>query len=244
MKEIWKDIKGYEGLYQVSNLGNVKSISRYVIRSGKRFKVNERILSPKIQKNCYQSVYLCNNGLKTKKYIHRLVAIAFLENPNLYECVNHKDENPLNNDVRNLEWCNHKYNMNYGTQIERRKKKVSKKVNQYDKNMNFIKCWESIREAERNGYNSTMISLCCKGKKRTHGGFKWRYANCNEVYNYEDIQKKKVYQYDLELNLIKIWESGADCIREGVATKSIYACCEGKQKTHKGFIWSYKVVSK
>ena len=106
MKEEWRDIIGYEGLYQVSNLGRVKSFLYY---NG----TNERIIKPIQLKNGYYNISLSKNKINKKEYIHRLVAKAFIPNPNNYPIINHKDENPSNNCVNNLEWCTQKYNMNY-----------------------------------------------------------------------------------------------------------------------------------
>lgn len=165
MQEIWKDVVGFEGSYKVSNLGNVKSL-----RNGK-------ILIPSITRG-YKRITLCKNGKIENKVIHRLVAEAFLNNPENYPCVNHKDENKLNNCVENLEWCDIKYNTNYGTCIERRSKNKQKPVNQYDLNMNFIKRYESIKEASNGNYSLyTHIGECCKGKHFSIGGYIWRYAN-------------------------------------------------------------------
>lgn len=165
MKEIWKDIKGYEGLYQVSNLGRVKSLKRNCKGGhGSNRIVNERILA---QCNTgrdrdYKGVRLCKNKILKSFQIHRLVAEAFIPNSNNYPCVNHKKEfEKWNNKVSNLEWCTYKYNINYGTHNERAAKnrnyeeKVKntdyisagiksglarcKKVYQYDKNLNLIK---------------------------------------------------------------------------------------------------------
>lgn len=166
MQEIWKDVVGFEGLYKVSNFGNVKSL-----RIGK-------ILIPSITIHGYKRITLCKNGNRENKVIHRIVAEAFLDNPKSLPCVNHKDENKLNNCVENLEWCDIKYNTNYGTCIERRSKNNQKPVNQYDLNMNFIKRYESIKEASNgNYYLYTHIGECCKGKYFSVGGYIWRYAN-------------------------------------------------------------------
>ena len=115
MKEVWKDIKGYEGLYQVSNLGRIKSVDRIIKRkkNGDYFQKG-RILNLQIAKNGYYICKLSYQNKKPSKNVHKLVAEAFISNPNNYPCINHKDENKLNNNVNNLEWCTCKYNNNYG----------------------------------------------------------------------------------------------------------------------------------
>lgn len=120
MEEIWKDIEGYEGWYQVSNLGRVRSVERYVNykKTGLSFR-KSRILKLKSDYYGYRSVNLSVN-CKVKTYkVHRLVAQAFIPNPNNLPCINHKDENKSNNFVSNLEWCSIAYNNTYGTRIER-----------------------------------------------------------------------------------------------------------------------------
>ena len=113
MEEIWKDIKGYEGLYQVSNLGKVRSLDRYV-NSNKNSKrlAKGQILKPYLWSG-YPNVNLCINQKRKGKQIHRLVAEAFLPNPNNYSIVNHIDENPLNSKLSNLEWCTQKHNVTH-----------------------------------------------------------------------------------------------------------------------------------
>lgn len=128
-EEIWKDVVGYEGLYQVSNLGNVKSLERVVKRfvRGKYislYPVKEKLLKLYINSNGYISVGLYNNGFNSFE-VHRLVAQAFIPNPDNLPCVNHKDENPKNNNVKNLEWCTYQYNNTYGT-IQQRLSDIKK----------------------------------------------------------------------------------------------------------------------
>lgn len=179
LEEIWRDIDEYEGYYQISNLGNVKSLPRVIVRdNGRIHTVREKILKPGKDRGGYQFVILSKDG-KTKTYtIHRLVASAFLENPNNYEQVNHIDEDKTNNVVSNLEWCDAKYNMNYGTRTERQVKSQSKQVAQIDKNTGeIIKIWESTMECERNGFNSGNISKCCNGKRNSHKGYIWKYID-------------------------------------------------------------------
>lgn len=157
MKEEWKDIKGYEGKYQVSNLGRVKSLDY----QGKK---REIILKPGINKGYYQ-VGLYKYAMCKSLYIHRLVAETFIENPNNLPCINHKDENKLNNRVDNLEFCTQKYNNRYS--------KI-KKVGCYKDNK-LIKIYDAIIDTEKDGFCSTGVHACCKGIHKSHKGFEWHY---------------------------------------------------------------------
>ena len=170
MNEIWKDIDGYEGLYQVSNLGRVKSLNYR--RTGK-----EQNLKPRNNVLGYLKVILCKNG-KTKPFtIHRLVAKAFLENPDNKSDVNHKDEDKTNNCVDNLEWMTRKDNINYGTHNERMAKSRSKSVLQFTKNGKFVKEWPSVIQIERDlGFSSGNISQCCNGKYKSAYEYIWKFA--------------------------------------------------------------------
>ena len=168
MEEIWKDKKDYEGHYQVSNLGRVKSI-----KFGKEIILKQHINI----KGGYYYVCLLKNGKHKNYYVHRLVAEAFLPNTDNLPQVNHKDENKLNNSVDNLEWCTNEYNHNYGTINERISQSQSKPVLQYDLNGNLIKEWKSINECGRNGFNQGDICKCCNGKRKTAKGFIWVYKN-------------------------------------------------------------------
>ena len=167
MEEIWKDIEGWEGYYQVSNMGNVKSLNYR--RTGK-----EGILKPKKDKDGYLVVCF-NNDNKIKYYlVHQLVAQAFIDNPENYNEVNHKDENKQNNCVDNLEWCNRAYNINYGT----RNQKISKPVVGINKVSGLILEFESVHEAERQlGIAPCNICACLKGRQNSSGGFYWYYAD-------------------------------------------------------------------
>lgn len=123
-QEIWKDVKNYEGLYQISNLGRVKSMSKFAGFSYRK----ERMLKTSLDKDGYVKVTLCKNNRTRFSSIHRLLAECFIPNPNNYPQINHKDENKQNNDLSNLEWCTCKYNINYGTrtkrEVETRKRKL------------------------------------------------------------------------------------------------------------------------
>lgn len=166
--EIWKDIDGYEGTYQISNKGNVKSL-----KCGK-----ERILRPGINSWGYMVVCLYHDNMKKTVKLHRLVAQAFIPNPENKPQINHKDENKLNNCVNNLEWTTAKENINYGTHNERVGDSLSKPILQYSKSGYFIREWQGAHEVERVlGINNSNIIKCCRGnpKHTTAGGFIWRY---------------------------------------------------------------------
>ena len=164
MIEVWKDIAGFEGLYQVSTLGNVKSLGRMRLSKNESFsKVKERILKPALRKG-YLKVVLCKDGKRNDYDIQQLVANAFISNPNGYPCVHHKNENKQDNRVENLEWVSHQKNIEYS---------CAKPV--YCVELN--KMFKSIIEAKRiTGINDRHICSCCKGRRNTAGGYHWRYA--------------------------------------------------------------------
>ena len=123
--EEWKDIKGYEGIYQVSSYGRVRSLDRIVERKGKGdFFIKGRVLTQSDDTNGYMKVSLTKHDQKRTFKVHRLVAIHFLDNPNNLPCVNHKDENKLNNNVDNLEWCTKAYNNSYETKDKRQSETI------------------------------------------------------------------------------------------------------------------------
>ena len=168
--EIWKDVEGYEGQYQVSNKGRVKSLSR-VASDGRR--VAERILKPHNNGRGYLIVILCKDGKHINHRVHRLVANAFIDNPQNLPEVNHINENKEDNCVDNLEWCDRSYNINYGTRTLRTNKPVIG-VSKDKKNYLYF---NSIMDAERlGGFDQGHISECCRGKRKTEGGYTWMYA--------------------------------------------------------------------
>ena len=165
--EIWKDIKDYEMLYQISNLGNVKSLHCN----------KEKIMKLTIRSKNYPYYFvgLLKNGKRKYFAVHRLVAQAFIPNPNNLPEVNHKDKNTFNNNVDNLEWCDKPYNNSYSHIQEKLTEKKKKMVYQYDLDNNLIKIWDCVRDCEKYGFAEAAISRCCLGKQQTHKGYKWSY---------------------------------------------------------------------
>ncbi|GEM_PF-490646 len=161
IKEVYKTIDGYD--YEVSNVGQIRSV-----RTG-------RILKQNIDRYGYYQVCLSKNGIKKMFRVHRLVAQAFIPNPNDYPEVNHKDECKTNNRIDNLEWCTSKYNLNYGTRNKRAAKAMSKAVEQLDKTGNVLAAYPSANEVQRVlGFSQGTISLACReGVKRY--GYYWKY---------------------------------------------------------------------
>lgn len=167
----WKSITGYEDRYLISDTGLVYS------------KLSKHLLYQKIDRYGYKVVALCRNGKRKFFTVHRLVALAFIPNPNNLPTVNHKDENKINNHVSNLEWATIKDNDNYGTRNERMAR--SKKKNpiiQYDLSMNIIAIHSGVKDAQRvTGVNRNSIREVCRRNKTTAGGYIWRYYS--EVLN-------------------------------------------------------------
>lgn len=184
MNEIWKDIEGYEGVYQVSNLGRVRSLDRtYLLNDGRSQTARGRIMSQADTKCGYKGIKLRGGGIRKGFRVHRLVAQAFIPNPDNLPLVNHIDEDKHNNIVSNLEWCTHKYNTNYGSAPKKMSEShknnpiYCKPVVQYTMDGQFIKSYPSAKEAAKQiGLHAQNIGACCRGLYSQTGGFRWRYA--------------------------------------------------------------------
>ncbi len=168
--EVWKDIKGYEGRYQVSNNGRVKSLpinEKYCKRT------DEIILKPFMCGSGYQEVILKINGQRKPKLIHRLVADAFIPNPTNKKEVNHKDGNKFNNDYTNLEWVSSSENIRHSYDVLKNKAYSRKVICVETRNI-----YNSIKEAAISlKLHSELICACCNGRQKTTGGYHWAYAD-------------------------------------------------------------------
>ena len=176
--EEWRDVIGYEGLYQVSNHARIRSVERIV----KHSKGGDKLLRSKEKKPFHTSngrmrVELSKNGVNKKHSLHVIVAKAFVPNPKNLEEVNHKDENPKNNCPENLEWCTHLYNMNYGTRTQRASESRFKSVGMYHPKENVLmRVFVSMKEAaEFLNVSNSCITISCKKEKRLIKGYKFKF---------------------------------------------------------------------
>lgn len=190
MEEIWKPILGYVGLYEVSNIGRIRSISHSVAssvsKSGER-KTTGRILRQFTSTSgYYKGVHLCKNNQVKTVNVHKVVAEAFCDNPEHYNCIDHINGNSFDNRADNLRWCSHKQNSN--NPITKQRMSASKKgvcgiahnrakmVAQFSLDGKLIKVWDYVKQAaEELNIQRTSISLCANGKIKSAGGYKWSY---------------------------------------------------------------------
>lgn len=206
--ERWLPIIGYEGIYEVSSFGRIRSIDRIAIisRSGKIHKraIKGQIIKPNVGKsNSYQYISLSKIGQKLKRArVHKIVALAFLPNPNEYKMINHKDGNTLNNSVENLEWCTASYNNTYNGAVEKR---MATRMARYPKGTDKSLALKSQATKNRRGSRGAEI---------------------------------RVAQYTLDGELIKVYQSAVYAGRElGIWPQNIRTCLYGRYKTSGGFIW-------
>lgn len=248
--EEWRDVVGYEGLYKVSNLGRVKSVVRKHSKTKNQHTNNSRIIKQQLGNSGYLSVHVSANGKRALLLVHRQVCLAFCDNKENLPCVNHKDENKLNNMVENLEFCTHKYNSNYGTRNDRilatlkSNSKYSKKVFQYTKKAELVREWDNIHEISESKTIRHVIYKCCIRKRNSGYGYLWRFSNdCDDVkpYKLEANNKRNIQCFDKDMNLLKEYNSVTDAANDvGASIGNIVSCCKGRQRTSKGYIFKYK----
>lgn len=254
--EVWRDVPNYEGLYEVSNKGRVKSL-----RSNK-------ILSQSFSSG-YASVALSINNKRKTCRVHHLVFHAFygwrptgkMEGDYKKRLViNHKDEDKTNSHLENLEIISQYENLHYGTAQKRLKDShLLHKIYQYSLNGKLIKIWDSARDCGKKGFHVGHISESCQGiygrtkDRQVYKGYIWSY----EILSTEQCaliasksqnlratpEQRKVYQYDLRGNLVKVWENEAECEKQGYLGSKISNCCYGKEKSYKNFLWSFDLLN-
>lgn len=179
--EVWKSIPGFDGVYDASNIGRIRSIDRYITQTNGIIRFQKGIvLKQRTDKDGYLNVELNKNNSRKFCRVNRLIALTFIPNddPKNKTQVNHKNEFDKNdNSVSNLEWCTVRENNVYGTRIIRMARAQSKCVYQYSKKLEFIKKWDSLMQVEQQlGFNHSNISACCNGKRKTHKGYIWSYT--------------------------------------------------------------------
>lgn len=246
MEEVWKDIPGFEGWYQASNLGHIRSVDRQCNykNTGGTATHKGKVLSEKISNKGYKEVTLMINGKHYYKRVHQLIALTFIPNPNNYPHINHINENKLDNSVENLEWCTPQLNIE-----AYHKSRV--RIYQYSMDGRLIKIWNSLTKAAKNvNGDKTGIYHCCVGKlsngdlKKTYLGYIWSYIPLNENELKEritDYNLVRVQQFDLEGNLLHTYKSISEAAKAvHCSSSAISMACSGIRNSIKGYIWKKK----
>lgn len=245
MEEIWRDIEGYEGIYRVSNLGRVKSLARNIYLHEWPMPLKERILKPYPNKKGYLGIDLRKDNKRKCPRVHRLVAQAFITNPENKPQVNHKDCNKTNNKVDNLEWCNNSENQIHawanGMQPTGDDRNISrKKIICVDTGDIF----NSIKDAAKFANSSrSNIYACCVGNTSHCKGHKFKYLDCDIEYNFVSsgpaglpARKVKCIETGIIHNSLTEASKWLNKIKGGA---NIGAVCRGKLKKAYGYHWEY-----
>lgn len=223
--EIWKDIEGYEGMYQVSNIGRVRALDRVKPNSGGQI-AKGHILPQSDNGHGYRFVSLWKFNKGRRFYVHRLVASAFIPNPNNFPIINHKDENKSNNRYENLEWCTQKYNINYGNHMKRLKESYiangnNRPIDVYDKNGAFLKTFDCSNEVCKElGVHRRGLYLVCQGVAKSYKGYRFAFhGEPLKLYKKEGkAAPVSVLQYDNEGYLSACYDS----MREAEKANNLY----------------------
>lgn len=263
--EVWKDIPEYEGYYQVSNMGRIKSLDRYVTMKrrcdshAQTRLLKGCIIKMNLSRGGYGICHLKRNSTSKIVKYHRVVCSVFHPNPDNLPEVNHKNEIKTDNRADNLEWCTRQYNANWGTAILRKSinsrnhPSKSKPVYQFTLNGKILKKYPSIKEAARctSVKEANISSVCYGGKSKSAGGYLWSFSsNVEEVqmkikrkHNNEPRHGKYVHQYTLEGKHIASYISAAEASRRtGVCKVNIIQVCNhtGHYKSAGGYLWKYE----
>lgn len=179
-EEIWVPVVGYEGMYEVSNKARIRSLNRIIINANSERFIRGRILKPQYTNQGYENVVFSNNGKIKNNLVHRLVAIAFIPNPDNKPNVNHIDCNPKNNDLSNLEWVTQLENIRHA--IINNRITTERAVSMIDDSGSFIKSYKSASDASRKLMgHPTDITAAIRGRAETSCGYHWRYATKEEI---------------------------------------------------------------
>lgn len=252
--ELWKSVgifKGvdFTGYYEISTFGRLRSLDRWIdTKFGKRFEkgINFKLTPQKTgqAKGYVHAVLYGPNNQQRVVRIHRLVAIAFIPNPNDYPEVNHKDENPSNNRVDNLEWCTRLYNNNYLNHNEKVSEALRVSVVQLDYDGNITKIWDRITDVDLFGLQHSKVSNCLNGKREVHANSVWVLKDEFDKMTKDEIieickQKDKRYvQLDKDCNMIHVWISASEAAEQlGFTASGICNCACGRYLFYKGFRW-------
>ena len=257
--EEWRPIAGFEGLYEVSNLGRIRSLDRYVAtltflgEPSQRFSKG-RVLKMNKTPNGYLMAQLCKDGKRVNSMVHRLVAQAFIPNPDNLSEINHKDQDKHNNQTDNLEWCNHKYNINYGDARERQRDAISRPIEQLTMDGQHVAYFRSAKELERlsgGRYYERCIGRVAKCKTTRNSsvyGFRWRYVEKTDNLTYftepfepKNLKKDRMLeQLTIDGQHVAYYRTLTEaCKAIGAKKSSICNSCRGLNKTAYGYRWRY-----
>ena len=240
--EEWRFIPNTDNIYMISNMGRIKSLDTFRVYPNYTRTCKSRIIK---QFPNWQGYLSCNlsdsKGNKIRVSVHKMVCDVFIPNPQKLPCVNHKDENKQNNCYTNLEHCTYSYNLTYGSRAGEKDIPVL----QYDLNGNFIKEYKSVISASKEtNISTTSISNNTHGWSKSAGGFLWINKKENSpslLEKYKDNNKTEVLCFNLDGELLKEYESLTKASKDlGIAYQSISACCRGKIKKVKNYIFKYK----
>lgn len=226
MQEVWKDIPNFEGKYQISNLGNVKSL------------YTKRIKKLTVTNTGYYEVNLNHKVF----LVHRLVATTFIDNPYNYNVVNHIDGNKLNNHFTNLEWCDYKHNNQHAFDNGLIS---TKRVYQYSLDGSFVNSFKNCGTASRKlNISQECIYWCCIGKLKSSGGYMWSYEKVNHlspyVNNNASSKSKPVIMLKNNIAIEEFNSLASAKSKYGYLPSAISNVCLGKRKTAYGYVWRYK----
>ena len=240
--EQWKDIDGYEGLYQVSSEGRIKSLRRYKKSRGDGItEIGEKLMKLHLNQRGYCQVPLCKDNMVRMFAVHRLVAQAFIPNPDNLPQVNHKNEDKTLNTVENLEWCTNEYNSRYGTRGQRIGDKL-RGVQFSDERREKLKGRVFSQETRKK------ISDALRGrkipehiKKKMSEVQKGRKLSSETISKMIKSRNKPVVQYTTNGSVVAMFES-IKCAAQtlGLDEGNISRCCKGTRNTYKGFVWKYR----